>query len=102
MRTSRILLATLLALLVAAGPAPAADPSWPREITFALLSTENAADITRRWSPIIAQLGKDLGIAVKYVAATDYRGTIEALKQAALPGRVVLETADSRFSTYRR
>ena len=31
------------------GASAAADPSWPKEITFALLSTENAAEITRRW-----------------------------------------------------
>jgi phosphonate transport system substrate-binding protein len=49
-------------------------------VTFALLSTESAPDIVRRWSPILAQLEKDLGIKVKHVSATDYRGTIEALK----------------------
>jgi phosphonate transport system substrate-binding protein len=60
--------------------AVAADATWPKEITFALLSTENAAEITRRWTPILAQLEKDLGIKVRSTAATDYRGTIEALK----------------------
>ena len=61
-------------------PSAATDPSWPKELTFALLSTENASDITRRWGPILAQLEKDLGVKVKAVTATDYRGTIEALK----------------------
>jgi phosphonate transport system substrate-binding protein len=61
-------------------PSPAADPSWPKELTFTLLSTENAADITRRWGPILAQLEKDLGVKVKAATATDYRGSIEALK----------------------
>ena len=56
------------------------DPSWPKEMTFALLSTENASEITRRWGPILAQLEKDLGVKVKPVTATDYRGSIEALK----------------------
>ncbi len=70
----------LMAALTTAGPAAGADPSWPKEITFALLSTENAAEITRRWGPILAQLEKDLGVKVKAVTATDYRGTIEALK----------------------
>jgi phosphonate transport system substrate-binding protein len=74
------LFVTFLALVSLAGPALAADPSWPKEITFALLSTENSAEITRRWGPIIAQLEKDLGVPVKAVTATDYRGTIEALK----------------------
>ena len=36
--------------------------------------------MTRRWEPILAQLAKDLGVKVKHVAASDYRGTIEALK----------------------
>src|SRR5215470_4907521 len=77
----RIALAAVLAMLVVAGAATGAnDPSWPKEITFALLSTENAAEITRRWGPILAQLEKDLGIKVKAATATDYRGTIEALK----------------------
>ena len=63
------------------GPAMARrTPSWPKEITFALLSTENASEITRRWGPILAQLEKDLGVKVKPVTATDYRGSIEALK----------------------
>src|SRR5262249_45384333 len=70
----------LLAVLVVVGAAGANDPSWPKEVTFGLLSTENAAEITRRWSPILAQLEKDLKIKVKSTAATDYRGTIEALK----------------------
>jgi phosphonate transport system substrate-binding protein len=72
-----------VALLTIAGSvtfAPAADSTWPKEITFALLSTENASEITRRWGPILAQLEKDLGVKVKSVTATDYRGTIEALK----------------------
>jgi phosphonate transport system substrate-binding protein len=77
----RIALAAVLAVLVVAGAATGAnDPSWPKEITFALLATENAAEITRRWGPILAQLEKDLGIKVKAATATDYRGTIEALK----------------------
>jgi phosphonate transport system substrate-binding protein len=79
MRALRILMvAALLVTFVAT--AFAADPSWPKELTFALLSTENAAEVGRRWTPIIAQLEKDLGVKVKYTMATDYRGTIEALK----------------------
>jgi phosphonate transport system substrate-binding protein len=80
MRLTRILALALLTIAGWVAPSAATDPSWPKEITFALLSTENAAEITRRWSPILAQLEKDLGIKVKAVNATDYRGTIEALK----------------------
>ena len=80
MRPFRIVLAAMLAVLAIVGAAGATDPSWPKEVTFGLLSTENAAEITRRWAPILAQLEKDLGVKVKAVTATDYRGTIEALK----------------------
>jgi len=80
MRLMRVLTLALLTMMAGVTQAPAADPSWPKEITFALLSTENAAEITRRWGPILAQLEKDLGVKVKSVTATDYRGTIEALK----------------------
>ncbi|HEY7540222.1 MAG TPA: phosphonate ABC transporter substrate-binding protein [Methylomirabilota bacterium] len=80
MRSLRVALATMLAVLAMVGAAGATDPSWPKEVTFGLLSTENAAEITRRWAPILAQLEKDLGVKVKSVTATDYRGTIEALK----------------------
>jgi phosphonate transport system substrate-binding protein len=80
MRLLRTLLVTGLGLLALPGSADAGDPSWPKEMTFALLSTENAAEITRRWAPILAQLETDLGVKIKAVTATDYRGTIEALK----------------------
>jgi phosphonate transport system substrate-binding protein len=81
MRFARRLALVLLALtFLPALPAVGKDASWPAEITFALLSTESAPEIVRRWGPILAQLEKDLDIKVKHVTATDYRGTIEALK----------------------
>jgi phosphonate transport system substrate-binding protein len=70
----------ILTLLASADLMQAADPTWPQELTFALLSTESAPEVTRRWEPILAQLEKNLGIKVKPVMASDYRGTIEALK----------------------
>jgi phosphonate transport system substrate-binding protein len=80
MRMLRGLTVGILSVLALVGVARTADPSWPKELTFALLSTENAAEVGRRWAPIIAQLEKDLGVRVKYTTASDYRGTIEALK----------------------
>jgi phosphonate transport system substrate-binding protein len=56
------------------------DSTWPKELIFALLSTESAPEVARRWTPVLEQLSKDLGLPVKQVAATDYRGSIEALK----------------------
>src|SRR5215468_7346630 len=80
MRSFSLGLVALLALVAFVGGAGAADPGWPTEVTFGLLSTENASEITRRWGPILAHLEKDLGVKVKPATATDYRGTIEALK----------------------
>jgi phosphonate transport system substrate-binding protein len=82
MRFTRLVTAALWLALIALGSAltSAQDAPWPKEVTFALLSTENAAEITRRWAPIMAQLEKDLNVKVKTVTGTDYRGTIEALK----------------------
>ena len=76
----RLVFLVVLAMIACAVPVSAVDPSWPKEVTFAILSTESAPEITRRWVPVLAQLEKDLGIKVKYTTATDYRGTIEALK----------------------
>ena len=80
MRKLTALFSILLSLLCLSGTGWAADPSWPKEVTFALLSTESSPEIVRRWGPMLAQLERDLGIKVKHVTATDYRGTIEALK----------------------
>jgi phosphonate transport system substrate-binding protein len=79
-RVLQVMTAMILTLLVCTSLTQAADPTWPQELTFALLSTESAPEVTRRWEPILAQLEKDLGIKVKPVMASDYRGTIEALK----------------------
>ena len=82
MHRARILAITLSLTLAAFlhTPAGAVDPTWPKEITFGLLSTENATEVGRRWAPIVAQMEKDLGVKVKTTIGTDYRGTIEALK----------------------
>jgi phosphonate transport system substrate-binding protein len=80
MHCTRALMSAFLMVLLLVGTALAADPSWPKELTFALLSTESAPEVGRRWTPILEQLSKDLGIPIKQVAATDYRGSIEALK----------------------
>ena len=76
----QVITTMILTLLAWVSLTQAADPAWPKELTFALLSTESAPEVTRRWEPILARLEKDLGIKVKQVMASDYRGTIEALK----------------------
>ena len=72
MRAFRTLMVAAIVLTLV-GTAFGADPTWPKELTFALLSTENAAEIGRRWAPIIGQLEKDLGVKVKYTTATTIR-----------------------------
>lgn len=80
MRSARLMLAATLAVVALIGHARAADPAWPKELTFGLISTESAPEVLRRWRPILAQLEKDLGIPVRTLTSTDYRGTIEALR----------------------
>ena len=81
MKTLRVaVVLAVIGVLALVASAPAQDPAWPKELTFALLSTENASEITRRWGPIIAHLERDLKVKVKSATATDYRGSIEALK----------------------
>jgi phosphonate transport system substrate-binding protein len=80
MRHLRLCMAVVIMLLMLAGSTASADPNWPKELVFALLSTESAPEVGRRWTPILEQLSKDLGIPVKQVASTDYRGSIEALR----------------------
>ena len=80
MHNRRLLMFVFVSFVASVGSTFAADASWPKELTFALLSTELATEVGRRWTPILDQLSKDLGIAVKQVAATDYRGSIEALR----------------------
>ena len=80
MHVFRVCSTMALTLFAWAGLTQAADPAWLKELTFALLSTESAPEVTRHWEPILAQLEKDLGVKIKPVLASDYRGTIEALK----------------------
>jgi ABC-type phosphate/phosphonate transport system substrate-binding protein len=46
MRVFRVTVAVVLAMVALVGVANGADPSWPKEVTFGLLSTENATEIT--------------------------------------------------------
>jgi phosphonate transport system substrate-binding protein len=80
MHSIRLLIGAFGMILMLAGSSLAGEPGWPKELIFALLSTESAPEVGRRWTPILEQLSKDLGLPVKQVAATDYRGSIEALK----------------------
>lgn len=79
MRTLRMSVLVVLAVLPMAGQLWAADPTWPKEMTFTIMSTENPAEVTRRWGPILAQLEADLGVKVKPVVA-DFRAIAGVLQ----------------------
>ena len=46
MHVFRVYSTMALTLLAWAGLTQAADPTWPKELTFALLSTESAPEVT--------------------------------------------------------
>lgn len=79
MRILRSLVVTSLGVLVLVAPGWSADPSWPKELTFTIMATESAAEVTRRWGPILAQIETDLGVKVKPVVA-DFGGIVGVLK----------------------
>jgi phosphonate transport system substrate-binding protein len=70
-----VIVLTALTVVGGAGLTRAADPSWPHTMTFTIMATENPAEVTRRWGPILAQLEADLGVQVLPVVA-DFRGIV--------------------------
>jgi len=71
--------AVALAVLAIGSQGRAADPTWSKEMTFTIMATENPAEVTRRWGPILAQLEADLGVKVRPVVA-DFRAIGGVLK----------------------
>jgi phosphonate transport system substrate-binding protein len=65
------------------GPRVARAASWREDfpkLTFGVVSAENEADRTIRYQPIVAYFEKRLGVKMRMHHATEYAGTIEALK----------------------
>ena len=85
MRTGRsvsIGFATLLSL-VFLGQFVATAATWRDKyptVSFSVISSENEADRIARHQKMIAYLEKTLGVKVKMHVATEYAGTIEAMK----------------------
>lgn len=75
MRHMRVIFLTAVAMLAIAGPTWAADPSWPKMMTFTIMATQNPTEVTRRWGPILAQLEADLGVRVLPVIG-DFRSIV--------------------------
>jgi phosphonate transport system substrate-binding protein len=73
--------AGLMAVLSVAGcsPKPAA-PAVPTEIVFGILPAENQASMGPIWTPLLQDLGKQIGIKVTGRYVTNYAGLIEAMR----------------------
>lgn len=77
--TRRILVAA--ATLLVAAPAVAAD--WRKDhptVTMSIISSENEADLLTRYKPFQEYMAKTLKTGFKVITASDYAGTIEAMK----------------------
>ena len=99
MPRTRVIVLAMLAVLVIVTPGWAADPSWPKTMTFTIMATENPAEVTRRWGPVLAQLEADLGVQVLPVVA-DFRSIVGVWKSRTaelghlMPKAYVEATAD--------
>jgi phosphonate transport system substrate-binding protein len=68
---------------LALGPRPARATGWRTHfptLAFGVISAENEADRAARHQPLVAYLEKRLGVKMRMHHATEYAGTIEALK----------------------
>jgi phosphonate transport system substrate-binding protein len=74
---------TLLAALLAGGAAFAigsAAAEEPQEINVGVIATDTTAALKKSWEPIIADLGKAIGMPTKGFYASDYAGVIEGMR----------------------
>jgi phosphonate transport system substrate-binding protein len=80
MKRFATLLATLALCLTLPLGAQAAEKGWPKELTFGLIPTESASNITERYEGLAKHIEKQLGVPVKMQTATDYAGVITAMQ----------------------
>lgn len=66
-----------IAAIALAAIAAAADPA---ELNFGIIATESAAALKQNFTPLAADLAKDVGMPVKLFVASDYAGVIEAMR----------------------
>jgi len=65
------------------GLAVAATPSFAeelKEINVGVISTDTSAALKKLWEPLIADLGKAVGMKANGFYASDYAGVIEAMR----------------------
>jgi phosphonate transport system substrate-binding protein len=74
---------TLLAAGIAGCAALTVAPTFADELTeldVGVLSTDTSAALKKSWEPLIADLGKAVGLPAKGFYASDYAGVIEAMR----------------------
>jgi phosphonate transport system substrate-binding protein len=74
---------SLLAVAVAGSAVLAAAPAFAdelKELDVGVLSTDTSAALKKSWEPLIADLGKAVGLPAKGFYASDYAGVIEAMR----------------------
>lgn len=77
--TRRFIIAATASLAVS----PAFAQDWKAQhptVTMSVISAENQADLLARHKPVADYMAKALGVQFKVVTASDYAGTIEAMK----------------------
>jgi phosphonate transport system substrate-binding protein len=75
--------AIVAAALLATAPATVLAQDWRKDhqsVTMSVISAENQADLLARNKPVAEYMTKALGVPFKVVTASDYAGTIEAMK----------------------
>ncbi len=83
MITRRLMLAATIATAAMGAASYAAAEDWKTkypELTFALVPSENAADTTARWAPMMDYLSKQIGVKVNLRIVNDYAAVIEGQK----------------------
>lgn len=75
------LLALGLALALAAcSQKPSTAGGAPKELTFSILSAENAQNMASYWQPLLDDMSAQIGIKVKPYFATNYTSLVEAMR----------------------
>lgn len=77
-RTGAALLS--LTLLLAACAKPADAPPARTILTFSILSTEKASTAAAEWTPVLADMEKATGLAIKPFFGSNYSSLIEAMR----------------------
>jgi phosphonate transport system substrate-binding protein len=79
----RTLATAALVAVFTAGLQPAVAADWRKDyptVNISVISSENQADLVARHAKFVGYLERQLGVKVKLTTASDYAGTIEAMR----------------------